>query len=149
MRKSKRATLVCADFENALHEAQPGDVVYCDPPYAPLNDAESFTQYAGNRFTKSDQMRLASLARKVSENGVTVVISNHDSPDTRLLYAKARIHAIEVTRKVAAKARSRGVVQEIVAVYRPVNSGSRKRVQSNFPLGMTPGAVAGAGALML
>lgn len=66
-----------------------------------------------------------------TENGVTVVISNHDSPDTRLLYANARIHAIEVARKVAAKAKSRGVAQEIVAVYRPVNSESRKLVQLN------------------
>jgi site-specific DNA-adenine methylase len=41
----KTATLLCGGFAAAIERAGPGDVVYCDPPYAGRpGDWSSFTR---------------------------------------------------------------------------------------------------------
>lgn len=112
----RRATLMNADFVSTVSLAGPGDVVYCDPPYSPSATGASFTGYTAHGFDWSDHALLVNAAHDAHARGATVLISNHDTPLTRALYAGFRIHSVEVSRTVAANASSRGVTPELVAI---------------------------------
>jgi DNA adenine methylase len=117
LQKADRIELMCADFQAALNAAGSDDLIYCDPPYAPLSETASFTAYAQNSFNADDQRRLAAAAERAAKQSQGVLISNHDTPFTRDLYRHARLEAIEVQRNIAAKGSSRQKVGEILAVY--------------------------------
>lgn len=76
------AELRNTDFAEAVQGAKAGDVVYFDPPYY-----ETFTQYQDREFSKEDQVRLAKLFKKLSDNGVTCILSNSDAQFIRNLYS--------------------------------------------------------------
>lgn len=118
------AELVCADFEHVMERAVPGDVVYCDPPYADLENRASFTGYGSSGFAWEDQVRLVEKAIELSSRGVPVLISNHDTQATRRLYRDAEIYSFSVRRSVAASQSARGDVHELVAVFTPASSGA-------------------------
>jgi DNA adenine methylase len=115
----QQAELHCGDFTSIMDRALFGDVVYCDPPYADQNDKASFNAYGAANFNWSDQIRLANKARNLASKGITVVISNHDTDETRNLYSGATLHHLSVRRSVAAASSARGQVQELVAVFSP------------------------------
>ena len=93
-------------------------VVYFDPPYIPLSDTSSFTDYHTEGFTDEDQIRLVELAKYLRSQGAKVIISNHDVERARELYCDARkIIDINVNRSVGASASSRGKVKELIAIY--------------------------------
>ncbi len=110
-------TFVCRDFREVLAGAGAGDVVYCDPPYVPLSATANFTSYAGAVFGKQDQEDLARLARAAHGRGATVVLSNHDTPLARDLYADARLLSFDVRRTISCNGRARRRVPELLAVY--------------------------------
>jgi DNA adenine methylase len=110
-------TLVTGDFAAVMSLAGPGDVIYCDPPYVPLSVTASFTNYSG-AFLLDDQQRLAREARAAQKRGATVLISNHDTPVTRELYAGAEITAFGVQRHISCNGQKREVAPEILALFR-------------------------------
>ena len=114
--KLSRVELFQMDFEELVGYAQPGDVVYFDPPYAPLAP-NSFSDYASGGFSLPDQQRLARVARALAARGVRVVVSNHDTPLTRELYRGARIEAFPVKRTISCKSNGRLPVRELLAVF--------------------------------
>ena len=110
--------LLCTGFEATMAQAKTGDVVYCDPPYLPLEHGRAcFTAYGVQGFGLEAHQRLADLARDLSSRGIPVVISNHDSPSTRALYAGATLHQVQAHRSLAAKESARGSAAELVAVF--------------------------------
>ena len=116
--KLQSAQLMQGDFSNAFEHAQKGDVIYCDPPYTPLTVTAHFTAYAGNSFTHKEQLRLVECAKDAQAKGITTVISNHDMPITRELYAEAsRIKALKVHRSISRHAEARVKVRELLAIY--------------------------------
>ena len=116
--KLRQARLQCTDFEETMAQAQSGDVVYCDPPFLPLEHGRAcFTAYGAQGFGLAEHERLALLAGDLARKGIPVVISNHDSALTRQLYADATVHTVSVQRSLAASGDARGQVAELVAVY--------------------------------
>jgi DNA adenine methylase len=96
--------------------------VYCDPPYLESQNAQgaatvSFTTYNAQGVGVEEHARLASRARQLAAQGIPVVISNHDTPATRALYAGATLHSVQVHRSMAADTAARGKVGELVAVF--------------------------------
>jgi DNA adenine methylase len=59
-------TFVVQDFVTARSAAQPGDVVYCDPPYVPLSATANFTSYSVLPFGADEQAKLATLAEELA-----------------------------------------------------------------------------------
>jgi DNA adenine methylase len=116
--KMKNAKLYCIDFATMFTKAKPGDVIYCDPPYVPLTKTASFTDYSVAGFDMQQQEKLASLAEKSANKGVSVVISNHNTPVTRKLYCNARCYKIEVQRTISCDGGNRNVAKELIAVYK-------------------------------
>jgi DNA adenine methylase len=119
--KLKQAKLTCLDFAEVMLESEPGDVIYCDPPYAPLSKTANFTSYGAEGFSWDDQLRLADVAEYVAKNnGAFVLLSNHDTPDVREMYYKATtIHTLTVSRTISCKGSERKPVNELLIAFRP------------------------------
>jgi DNA adenine methylase len=124
--KAQHAEFDVADFRQVMADAEPGDVVYCDPPYVPLTASANFTDYAMGGFSHDDQKDLADLARQLQSRGVPVVISNHDTPWTRAYYQPARIVAFDVQRLISADGARRAKAGEILGVFDSLGAVSTK-----------------------
>jgi DNA adenine methylase len=117
-RISQKATFTSGDFSTIMQQATPGDVIYCDPPYAPLSTTAMFTNYDGaGSFTLNDQERLAAEARACAQRGIPVVISNHDTPFIRQIYRGATIKSFEVTRTISCDIKNRTPASELLACF--------------------------------
>ncbi|ENB7107637.1 Dam family site-specific DNA-(adenine-N6)-methyltransferase [Salmonella enterica] len=121
---------VCADFRTTLkalpdicpyisfHVGTQSDaVIYCDPPYLPLDDKDSFTHYNGKAFTVTDHRDLAAhLIAAARLYGVKSVISNSDTEATRAIYLPFRLHKLDVKRSVSASTKGRKTAPEVIGV---------------------------------
>lgn len=111
----QHAELACEDFAGVLDRAQPGDLVYFDPPYAPLSATANFTGYTRDGFGLDDQTRLRDVARTLKEKGVRVLISNSSANEIRRLYRDGfQIDEVPATRKINSRASGRGAVPELI-----------------------------------
>lgn len=111
-------TYMTGDFAPVMQLATKDDVVYCDPPYVPLNETASFTAYTSGGFSATQQQLLATLAEQAANRGATVVISNHDTPFTQTLYKNAHtILTFNVQRSISASSESRVTAKELLAIF--------------------------------
>ncbi|HAH96354.1 MAG TPA: DNA adenine methylase [Firmicutes bacterium] len=114
----RKARLTELGFEAVLEQCTAGDVVYCDPPYVPLSATASFTAYApAAPFRSEEQAHLALCAGEAARRGATVVVSNHDTPETRQIYGKHITETIAVRRNISCKGNQRAKAAEIIAVF--------------------------------
>ena len=106
-------------FEKILPLCGAGDIVYCDPPYSPLSHQKSnFTSYAGNIFGPNEHALLAKLAHEAALRGAIVLISNHDTEETRELYkAASAFSSFDVRRSINSNGQGRNKVAELIAVF--------------------------------
>lgn len=117
--KSQCVEFVHADFLETFQNTQSGDLIYCDPPYAPLGSADTFSSYIEKAFGDVQQQKLADAAREAMTKGATVMISNHDTPQTRQYYHDAEIIPFQVRRSISAHGGRRVMVPELLAIFRP------------------------------
>lgn len=116
--KSKKATFICVDYSKVFSRARKGNVIYCDPPYAPLTETANFTSYATGGFDVNAQANLAKLAEKAAfKRNIPVLISNHDTVLTRKLYDEAEQSFVKVARSISQNGKTRQKVSEIFALY--------------------------------
>lgn len=107
--------LAVIDFEHAAERAQPGDLVYFDPPYVPLSVTSSFTKYTSDGFDAEHQVRLRDVALALKQRGVHVLLSNSSADFVRELYRKDfELIEVSATRLVNSKATRRGAITELV-----------------------------------
>ena len=108
-----------ATFTDSMNLARKGDVIYCDPPYAPLSKTAYFTDYHPGGFSWDDQLLLARTAKKLAGRGIQVVISNHRTPEICELYknAGASISSFKVQRHISCNGSNRQKADEILAVF--------------------------------
>lgn len=116
--KAQTATFIKRDFRETFQLAQPGDVVYCDPPYAPLVQLSNFSTYTQKKFGEKEQIILADLAKESAARGICVVISNHDTEFTRQQYIGAEIKSFTVKRSISCRGSNRGSANELLAIFR-------------------------------
>jgi DNA adenine methylase len=125
--KSQKATFTCLPFEKVFSRARRGNVIYCDPPYAPISKTAAFTSYAARSFGQDAQEKLAELATRASKKrGIPVLISNHDLPLTRGLYQGADFSMLSVKRSISQNGAKRQPVDEILAFFPPANIQPKK-----------------------
>jgi DNA adenine methylase len=108
------SVLDVAPFQTVLDASRPGDIVYFDPPYVPVSDTSSFTEYSAGGFGGREQDALASTFRELDKRGVHAVLSNSDTKDVRRLYAGFRIDQVFARRNVNTRADRRGPVAEVI-----------------------------------
>ena len=115
--KSQGLLFKTCDFRETFALAEPGDLIYCDPPYAPLDQSSNFSSYTKNKFGEEEQIILAELSIAASKRGITVVVSNHDTDFTRHHYRTAKISSFPVQRFISRNLSDRLPVQELLAVF--------------------------------
>jgi DNA adenine methylase len=113
----QNAVFTSLDFETVMRQAEPGDVIYCDPPYIPLTKTANFTQFSAGGFDKADQLRLAEVARDLAKRGIPTIISNHYSEIILQAYQGAGIETFPVQRSISCDGKNRNQVMEILAVF--------------------------------
>jgi len=115
LRKS-RAKLVADDYERILANAEKGDLAYLDPPYEPLSDTSSFTNYTSGGFNTGEQERLSRVVTDLVERGCRVVLSNSSSPRIIGLYKNFRTARVSVPRAINSVGSRRSAVEELVVI---------------------------------
>lgn len=110
------AELRAVDFEAACADAQPGDFVYCDPPFHPLSATSSFTAYTEGDFGLDDQVRLKQCIDDLTRRGVAVMLSNSPHPLIRggYLFAGYTIEQVQARRAINSRGDRRGPIGELV-----------------------------------
>lgn len=116
--KAQHAQFICTSFQDTFALASGKSVIYCDPPYAPLQQESNFTRYAGNDFSLQQQQELADVSRATAlQHDATILISNHDTSFTRSLYQGAKIKKVNVQRSISQASERRVKVKELIAVF--------------------------------
>jgi DNA adenine methylase len=115
------AVITHEKFATALQQPKSGDLVYLDPPYAPLTRTANFRSYTAAGFSNLDQQHLRDDVVRLAQQGVRVVLSNSTAPAVVALYDDAavehaglRCHRVRARRAINTKADGRGFVEELV-----------------------------------
>ncbi len=108
-----------ADFEKICERARPGDAVYFDPPYLPISQTASFSQYARHPFGVEEHERLARVFGELAQRGVPAVLSNSHTEESRRIFKGYEGELVRVTRPINCKASLRGAIREILLSNRP------------------------------
>ena len=108
------AEIDAIDFEEACARAQPGDFVYLDPPYQPLNATSHFTSYTRDDFGFPDQERLRAAFDSLTSRGVPALLSNSDHTAIRDLYEGYAIEQVPMGRNINSKATERSPIDELL-----------------------------------
>jgi len=106
-------TCTTNDFIFSVSKAKKGDFVYFDPPYMSRTGKE-FTKYHKKGFNEEDHARLALVARKLKDNGVSVLLSNSDTEEVRDLYEGFELIEVAGKRSVGATEERRGYVGDLL-----------------------------------
>ncbi|MFA5627065.1 MAG: Dam family site-specific DNA-(adenine-N6)-methyltransferase [Thiohalomonadaceae bacterium] len=115
--KSQGIKFTNKNFFIVMQEARHGDIVYCDPPYTPLSTTANFTTYSAGGFNMEQHVALATMAEDLAEQGIPVLISNHNTISTRKLYASANVHKFQVRRMISRDGGKRNMANELLAVF--------------------------------
>jgi DNA adenine methylase len=114
--------MVHGTYSSVRTLARPGDLLYFDPPYAPLSTTASFTSYTASGFSDEDQRRLQELVIELAGRGCHVIVSNSTAPLISSLYARndaakragLRAHKVPAKRAINSNATLRGDVMEYI-----------------------------------
>lgn len=95
--------------------------VYFDPPYRPLPDTPSFTDYHKAAFGDNEQIELAELFSELDEKGAKLMLSNSDPKNTDEndeffddIYSEFTIHRVNARRAINSDGKGRGEITEIL-----------------------------------
>jgi DNA adenine methylase len=113
------------DFAAVARKARPGDAVYFDPPYMPVSKTASFSSYHSEPFGLREHERLAQLFGELERNGVSAVLSNSDTPETRRLFASFSHELVRARRAINSNAGRRGAVSELLVRTRDEAAAQR------------------------
>lgn len=109
--------LKTGDYRKVTKMAKPGDFVYLDPPYDPLNETSAFVSYQKEGFSREHQIELRDEVVRLTNLGIPVLLSNSDTKFIRKIYQEPKlfkIEAVQVRRAIGASAASRGNVSEVL-----------------------------------
>jgi DNA adenine methylase len=120
----KQIDITCGSYEKAVDDAKRGDLVYLDPPYAPLTPTSSFTEYQAGGFGDADQEKVRDLCLELDKKGCFVMVSNSTAPIIKHLYkehpGKFVLNKISVGRAINSAGAKRGKIDEyLITNYNP------------------------------
>ena len=94
--------------------------IYFDPPYRPLSK-NGFVSYTKNGFNDDDQIDLANLFNKLSDNGAYCMMSNSDPKNTDIndnffddLYQKYNVERVKANRVINSDPAKCGYITELL-----------------------------------
>ncbi len=107
------------DYVEAIKDAEPGDIIYLDPPYDPDEDIKTsgFVGYQKEGWTRQDTIRLKSVCDDLTRRGCRVVVSNNDTAFIRELFKDYIIHEVGVRRSINRNGDNRKGKEVIITNY--------------------------------
>ena len=126
------ANLSGESFDRTMDNMRPGDLVYFDPPYAPISRTSDFTSYTKGGFGYREHEELAEQATCLASSGVKVIVSNSLTEFTKDLYQGFYIYSVFVNRIIGSFVERRGRIPEILATSFPLvrEGGTRRSLRS-------------------
>lgn len=117
----QRVEILTGDFEQTMEFAQGHTLFYLDPPYRPLSDTSSFTDYSKESFNDDAQRRLKAFCDCIHSHGHYFMLSNSDNKgkyETEgffdVLYKDYRIERVLAARFINCDPNKRGKLSEIL-----------------------------------
>lgn len=117
----KRVQIFNLDFEDTLEYATKNTLFYFDPPYRPLSDTSSFTDYTKESFNDNAQVRLKEFCDKIHKAGYKFMLSNSDCKGKNekdnffdVLYEGYYIDRVLASRSINSNPSKRGKLTEIL-----------------------------------
>lgn len=104
--------------------------IYMDPPYRPLSETSSFTDYAKFSFEDRQQKLLIQWTKSLSEKGAKVMYSNSYSDEDKFIedvfkdaYSENEVYidSVMAGRAINSKAENRGKIKELLVVNYKTN----------------------------
>ncbi len=123
--------IACASFETVLEHVKPGDLVYFDPPYAPMSSTANFTAYHADGFAEDDQIKLRDVCLELTRLGVNVMLSNSDVELIQALYdtdSCFNINRVHASRAINSNAKKRGKLTELIITNYPAEKIAQPRL---------------------
>jgi len=113
--QSPKCKFLHQDFRRTMIMASEQDIIYCDPPYAPMSLTSNFTSYCAGGFRLEDQRDLANFAEN---SKAKVIISNNLTDFTKEIYRNAdEIIEIDVQKTISSKSEGRLKTKEVLVIY--------------------------------
>lgn len=114
----KKVTILQGDFEEACRNAEKGDFIFFDSPYAPLNPA-SFESYTKEGFDVESHKRLSTLFDELTKRECYCMLTNHNTEFINELYGDKgyRIDVVGVKRMINSDASKRTGEEVIICNY--------------------------------
>ena len=117
----QRVEILNGDFEVTFDYAHGNTLFYFDPPYRPLSDTSSFTNYAKDSFNDDAQIRLKEFCDMIHNAGYKFILSNSDCKGKNeadnffdILYRDYQIERVWASRSINSNPRKRGKLTEIL-----------------------------------
>jgi len=102
------------NYYEALKDISKNDFVYFDPPYHPISESSSFTNYSKDGFDENDQIKLKKVCDELNSKGVKFLLSNSNSKLIKELYKDYKIEYVNAKRNINSKASKRGAIKEVL-----------------------------------
>ena len=109
----RKARFVNGDFEKVLKQAEKGDLVYMDPPFA-VRARRVFREYDPSTFTHEDIARLRSWMERLNAGGINFVVSYAESDEADALKKNFSYETVAVRRHIAGFAAHRAMTNELL-----------------------------------
>ena len=111
------AQILCQDFETTIDMAQEGDFIFCDPPYAVLDEENRFVGYNADVFSWKDQVRLANALEHAKDRNVKIIMTNVNHADVKRLYEDTEGFLLDIAQRqcfISGTADGRRAYQELI-----------------------------------
>lgn len=99
-------------YKDTVRSAKPGDLVYFDPPYAPLTKTSSFEGYNAANLGGFDQKALKDVVDELTDAKVFCLVSNSSASEIEGLYSDYNLEPLSANRAISASASGRKPVKE-------------------------------------
>lgn len=117
----KRIEILDGDFESTFSYAEGNTLFYFDPPYRPLSETSSFTDYSKDSFNDDAQIRLKKFCDRINDGGYKFLLSNSDCKRENEeksffddLFNAYQIDRVWATRSINSNPSKRGKLTEIL-----------------------------------
>lgn len=118
----RHAHIRTQDFVDTIRGARDGDFIFADPPYAILQNQNSFLKYNGKLFSWNDQQRLYNALVRARERGAIIVSTNAQFPALREMYEQSQFFVQTIHRfsSISGQSKGRGQQEELLISSRPI-----------------------------
>ncbi|OFT95063.1 Dam family site-specific DNA-(adenine-N6)-methyltransferase [Brevibacterium sp. HMSC24B04] len=100
----QKVEIVKGDYKDVLAtHAEPGDLVFLDPPYLPISKYSDFKRYTKEQFYEEDHVDLATEVKRLHELGCHVILTNSNHPLVHELYNGFNIDVLKTKRHISSR----------------------------------------------